>query len=88
MHRRELGEEEADAVCVCVCVMYMFNIYIHISYMQERERGEEVEADAAYMVANILSTSKMWSKTLRHLATQIEVCLAYVSIRQHTSAYV
>ncbi len=56
--------------------------------MQERERGEEVEADAAYMVANILSTSKMWSKTLRHLATQIEVCLAYVSIRQHTSAYV
>ena len=43
--------------------------------MQERERGEEEEADAAYMVANILSTSKMWSKTLRHLATQIEVCI-------------
>ena len=49
------------------------NTHTHTHTQVQRE---EEEADAAEMVSNILSTDKMWCKTLRHLATQIEGALS------------
>ena len=59
--------------CMYIIPMIIYETHTHTHTQVQRE---EEEADAAEMVSNILSTDKMWCKTLRHLATQIEGALS------------